>query len=170
MLTHESCAGADRSPPRPTAPWSSAPKPDDQRSASRLALEIPVAFRNGSGQHCAARLRNLSPGGLQVGCTVVTAAMIDSTGGKLHADNQPILHATVVLPLATGPETLSVGVRLLYCTRGPESTNCVMGFQFLDLRPKARRLIDAFFAEQYAPRYFDDPSPLEIQAGDWRAA
>lgn len=137
-------------------PWPQAATLDEQRGYPRVALEIPVAFRNGSGQHCAARLRNLSPEGLQVACNIVTAQMIYPAGGKLQPDNQPILQATAVLPLADGPETLSLGVRLLYCSTTAESPNCIMGFQFLDLRPKARRIIDAFFAEQFRQFYFDE--------------
>ncbi len=129
--------------------WQGSNALDELRNYPRVSIEIPVAFRNSSGQHCAARLCNLSPEGLQVRCNLVTAQMIYPSGGKLSPDNQPILHATAVLPLARGgQETLSAGVRLLYFTVDDVHPNCILGLQFLSLRPKARRIIDSFFAEQ----------------------
>jgi hypothetical protein len=136
-------------------PWQPGSALEEQRGYPRITLEIPVAFRNSSGQHCAASLRNLSPDGLQVRCNIVTAQMI-YPGGKLQADNAPILQATAVLPLAGGPETLSVGVRLLYFTTADENPNCILGFQFLNLRPKARRIIETFFVEQLRDFYHDE--------------
>ena len=141
--------------------WQPMPVMDgDQRVYPRIALEIPVAFRNGLGQHCAARLRNLAPDGLQVQCNVVTAQIIHPLGGKIQAMNQSILHATAVLPLMSGPETLSVGVRLVYSATVNEESRCVLGFQFLELRPIPRRLIDAYFAEQIKHLYPDADSDV----------
>ncbi len=129
--------------------WQRSPALDELRHYPRVAIEIPVAFRNSSGQHCAARLCNLSPEGLQVRCNLVTAQMIYPRGGKLPREKQPILQATAVLPLAGGgQETLSAGVRLLYFTVDEVHPTCILGLQFLSLRPKARRIIDTFFAEQ----------------------
>ncbi|MEN9727120.1 MAG: hypothetical protein RL434_1486, partial [Pseudomonadota bacterium] len=68
-------------------------------------------------------------------------------GGRLVEGNHPLLQVTMVLPLAEGQQTLSACARLLHvATTAPAS--CLMGFQFLELRPKARRQIDAFYAEQ----------------------
>ena len=92
--------------------WESSQANSEAREYPRIALEIPVAFRNGAGQHCAARLRNLSADGLQVRCNIATAFVIHPRGEKLQPDTQPLLHATAVLPLASGTETLSIGVRL----------------------------------------------------------
>jgi len=131
------------------AGWQSAMNSGEQRGAPRVDLIVPVAFRNGVGQHCAARLSNLSVDGLQVRCNVATAQTIHPRGGRLGPDNQPLLHATAVLPLADGPQTLSIGVRLIYCRPDDRGPDCVLGFRFLELRPRARRLIEAFFTEQF---------------------
>ena len=127
--------------------WESLQATSEAREYPRIALEIPVAFRNSAGQHCAARLRNISADGLQVHCTMATARVIHPRGGRLQPDTQPLLHATAVLPLASGAETLSIGVRLVYSAAFDEDPCCVLGFQFLSLRPKARRLVEAFVTE-----------------------
>lgn len=125
----------------------SALRPIDQRAWPRVTGDFPVALRNGLGQHCAATLRNLSPDGMQVHCSLATARVIHPGSGNPLAGDQPLLHATVVLPLCDGPQTLSAGVRLLHL-EAVDSHHCILGFRFLDLRPRARRLIDAFYAEQ----------------------
>jgi hypothetical protein len=128
---------------------------EDQRAYPRIRGDFPVAFRNSHGQHCAATLRNLSPEGLQILCNMATAQIIHPSGGRLMEENHPLLQATMVLPLADGQQTLSACVRLLHvATIAP--AGCLMGFQFLELRPKARRQIDAFYAEQL--RYLAGPS------------
>lgn len=127
--------------------WESLQATSEAREYPRIALEIPVAFRNSAGQHCAAQLRNLSADGLQVRCNMATALVIHPRGGRLQPDTQPLLHATAVLPLASGVETLSIGVRLVYSAAFDEEPRCVLGFQFLSLRPKARRLVEAFVTE-----------------------
>lgn len=128
---------------------------EDQRTYPRIPGVFPVAFRNSQGQHCAASLRNLSPEGLQIACNMATAQIIHPAGGRLTGDNHPLLQATMVLPLAEGHQTLSACVRLLHVAT-TATASCLMGFQFLELRPKARRLIDAFYAEQL--RYLAGPS------------
>ena len=120
---------------------------NEQRAWPRIRGEFPVALRNGLGQHCAATLQNISPDGLQVRCTVQTARIIHPQFGPLMPGDQPLLQATVVLPLEEGPQTLSAGVRLLHLA-AVESPFCILGFRFLELRPRARRIIDAFYAEQ----------------------
>ena len=42
--------------------WQLVEKLDEQRNYPRFKLDIRVAFRNSSGQHCAARLLNIAPG------------------------------------------------------------------------------------------------------------
>ncbi|MBM4226294.1 MAG: PilZ domain-containing protein [Gammaproteobacteria bacterium] len=139
-----------------TGAWF-APQNDfeDQRAYPRILGDFPVAFRNGQGQHCAATLRNLSPEGLQIACNMATAQIIHPAGGRLKGDNQPLLQATMVLPLAEGHQTLSACVRLLHVAT-TAAASCLMGFQFLELRPKARRQIDAFYAERL--RYLAGPA------------
>jgi hypothetical protein len=121
---------------------------DEQRQHARIDLEIPVAFRNAQGQHCAARLCNVSAEGLQVRCNVSTAQIIHPTGGRIGGANQPILQATLALPLGAGHETLSLGVRLQYLTVVDDDPRCVLGFSFLNLRPKARRIVEHFFQDR----------------------
>ncbi|MCC7122839.1 MAG: PilZ domain-containing protein [Gammaproteobacteria bacterium] len=125
--------------------WQLVRRIDEQRQHPRVELEIPVAFRNAHGQHCAARLCNLSADGLQVRCNVATAQIMHPLGGRIGGDSQPILQATLALPLGAGHETLSLGVRLQYLTVVDEEPRCMLGFSFLNLRPKARRIVEAFF-------------------------
>jgi len=125
--------------------WQLVRRIDEQRQHPRVELEIPVAFRNAQGQHCAARLCNLSAEGLQVRCNVSTAQIIHPLGGRIDGDKQPILQATLAVPMGAGCETLSLGVRLQYLKVVDEDPRCVLGFSFLNLRPKARRIVEAFF-------------------------
>ena len=129
-----------------TVTWQLVRRIDEQRQHPRVDIEIPVAFRNAQGQHCAARLCNMSADGLQVRCNVATAQIIHPVGGRIGGDNQPILQATLALPMGAGQETLSVGVRLQYLTVVDEDPRCVLGFSFLNLRPKARRIVETFFS------------------------
>lgn len=120
---------------------------EDQRAYPRISGEIRVAFRNAHGQHCAATLRDLSPEGLQITCNTATAQIIHTTGGRIGGNNQPLVQVTMVLPLSEGQQTLSACARLQHAAT-LRAAWCLMGFQFLELRPKARRLIDVFYAEQ----------------------
>lgn len=134
------CASVDN------ATWGLARRAAEQRQYPRIELEIPVAFRNAQGQHCAARLCNLSADGLQVRCNVSTAQIIHPVGGRIGAENRPILQATLAVPVGVGHETLSLGVRLQYLIVVDDEPRCVLGFSFLNLRPKARRVVDAFLS------------------------
>jgi len=131
--------------PTDTVTWQLMRRIDEQRQHPRIDIEIPVAFRNAQGQHCAARLCNISADGLQVRCNVATAQIIHPLGGRIGGDNQPILQATLAVPMGAGHETLSLGVRLQYLTVLEDDPRCVLGFSFLDLRPKASRIVEAFF-------------------------
>ena len=133
--------------------WHLVNRLEEQRQHPRVVLDIPVAFRNAQGQHCAAKLCNISPDGLQVRCNVVTAQVIHPAGGRLTDCNQPILQATLAVPVGEGFETLSLGVRLQYLTVGVDEPRCVLGFSFLNLRPKARRIVEGFFAERLSGYY-----------------
>ncbi len=143
------------SPGEPVS-WHLVEQFGEQRQHPRFALEIPVAFRNAQGQHCAAKLCNISPEGLQVRCNVVTAQIIHPVGGRLSDANQPILQATLAVPVGNGFETLSLGVRLQYLTILADEPRCVLGFSFLNLRPKARRIVEGFFGERLAQGYAGD--------------
>lgn len=149
LLRPDTCASeAGETSQLPSARWQVAGTLDEQRAYPRISLHVPVAFRNGAGEHCAARLCNLSPDGMQVRCNATSAQIIHPQLGRLQPGNLPILQATAVLPMVAGQETLTVGVRLLYLTQAPEPPACILGFQFLALRPKARRIVDTFFEEQ----------------------
>lgn len=137
--------------------WQLVDQFGEQRQHPRLALEIPVAFRNAQGQHCAAKLCNISPDGLQVRCNVVTAQIVHPVGGRIGEANKPILQATLAVPVGSGFETLSLGVRLQYLTILADEPRCVLGFSFLNLRPKARRIVEGFFGEQLRQDYAGEP-------------
>ncbi len=136
--------------------WHLVNQLEEQRLHPRVVLDIPVAFRNAQGQHCAAKLCNISSDGLQVHCNVVTAQIIHPAGGRLADCNQPILQATLAVPVGTGFEPLSLGVRLQYLTVGAGEARCVLGFSFLNLRPKARRIVAGFLAGRLSEFYSHD--------------
>jgi len=131
-----------------TVTWQLVNHFGEQRQHPRVQLEIPVAFRNAQGQHCAARLCNISADGLQVRCNVSTAQIIHPTGGRIGGDNQPILQATLAVPMGADCQTLSLGVRLQYLKIVDDDPRCVLGFSFLNLRPKARRIVEGFFGDR----------------------
>lgn len=137
--------------PSDNVTWQLVNRFDEQRQHPRVDLAIPVAFRNAQGQHCAARLCNISADGLQVRCNVSTAQIIHPVGGRIGGDNQPILQATLAVPMGAGHETLSLGVRLQYLTIVDSEPRCVLGFSFLNLRPKARRIVETFFGDRLGP-------------------
>jgi hypothetical protein len=140
--------------------WKLVEKLDEQRRYPRLALDIPVAFRNASGQHCAAKLVNVGPGGIQIRCNTATAQILHPNGGKISPDNSSIVQIAIAIPLSTGAVTLSAGGSLTYLTTVPDDPRCVMGINFLDLRPKAQHIVDQFFDEKLY-EHFDGGEVLE---------
>lgn len=126
--------------------WTPRHEDEEQRAYPRLPSDYPVALRNSLGQHCAATLRNISPLGLQLACSPVTARIVHARASTTEV-GPILLQATVVLTLEDGAHTFSAGVRLVHEAFSAE-WGCVMGFQFLELRPRARRLVDAFYAER----------------------
>ena len=141
--------------------WQLVEKPDEQRKFPRIDLDIPVAFRNGGGQHCAARLLNIAPDGIQVRCNVATAQILHPGGGKICSNNAPMIQTAIPIPLGDRTETLSVCAKLAYMVTVQEEPRCVVGLQFLDPRPKAQRVIEQFFASKLSEYYaVDDYSPV----------
>jgi hypothetical protein len=136
--------------------WQLVEKLDEQRRYPRVDMDIPVSFRNSSGQHCAAKLLNIAPDGIQIRCNAATAQMLHPGGGKICPSNGPIVQTAIGIPLASGAATLSVCSRLTYLTTVPEEPRCVIGLQFLDLRPQAQRIIDQFFADKLSEFYSTD--------------
>lgn len=128
--------------------WQFAGRLDEHRQFPRFVLEIPVTFRNALGEHCAAMLSNFSPEGLQVRCDVDTARMIHPAGERIEPGRQPILQASLTVPVAGVAEDLSLGVRLVHIGMLAEEPRCALGFSFLALRPKARRIVLGFFGER----------------------
>jgi hypothetical protein len=128
--------------------WQFAGRLDEHRQHPRLALEIPVTFRNALGEHCAAMLSNVSPEGLQVRCDPATARLIHPAGARLEPGRQPILQARLTVPVAGVDEDLSLGVRLVHIGMLPDEPRCALGFSFLALRPRARRIVIGFFGER----------------------
>jgi hypothetical protein len=133
--------------------WQLVEKLDEQRDYPRIALDAQVAFRNNSGQHCAARLLNIAPDGIQVRCNVVTAQILHPGGGKICPSNAPMVQTAIPIPIEGRTETLSVCSRLAYLTTVPEEPRCVIGLQFLDPRPTAQRIIDQYFAHKLREFY-----------------
>lgn len=142
--------------------WKLVDKLDEQRRYPRLALNIPVAFRNAAGQHCAAKLVNVAPDGIQIRCNTATAQILHPNGGKISPDNASIVQIAVALPLSSGTATLSACGRLTYLTTVPDDPRCVMGINFLDLRPTAQHIIDQFFDEKLYEHFDGGECPESI--------
>ena len=144
--------------------WQLVEKLDEQRNYPRFKLDIRVAFRNSSGQHCAARLLNIAPDGIQVRCNVAATQLLHPGGGKICPTNAPILQTAIAIPINERTETLSVCSRLTYLTTVPEEPCCIIGLQFLELRPTAQRIIDEYFAHRLLEYYaVDDNSAVSAQ-------
>lgn len=140
-------AAVRRSPA--ASPWESrACTANDQRRAMRHELSLPVTFRNSGGQQAAAWVQNATSEGFQIRCNPATAQAIHPLAGRLNDENRPVLQASFILSSSAEPQVLSVGVQLLYRTPHAEEPRCLLGFRFLSLRPKARRLLARFFSDE----------------------
>jgi len=128
--------------------WDLAARLNEHRQYPRFALEIPVTFRNALGEHCAATLSNFSPEGLQVRCGAATVRIIHPEGERLVPGRQPILQASLTVPVAGVAEELTLGVRLVHLGMLADEPGCVLGFSFLSLRPRARRIVLGFVGER----------------------
>ncbi len=145
--------------------WQLVERLDEHRGHPRLDMGCDVGFRNAAGQHCVARLLNISPDGMQIRCNVATAQVLHPAGGKICPTHAPIVQTEVALALPRGEITLSVCARLTYLTTVPEEPRCVMGLQFLEPRPTAQRILDEFFAN-HLQAFYDagDEMPLSATA------
>ena len=145
--------------------WQLVDRLDEHRGHPRLDMECDVGFRNASGQHCLAKLLNISPDGLQIRCNVATAQVMHPAGGKICATHAPIVQIEVALSLPRGEVVLSACARLTYLTTMPEEPRCVMGLRFLELRPTAQRILEELFASQMQAFYdAGDELPLSATA------
>ena len=133
--------------------WQLVEKLDEKRGYPRIAIGNEVTFRNAGGQHCVAQLLNLSPDGIQIRCNVATAQVLHPAGGRICPGNAPMVQADVTVPLPDGDAPVSICAELMYLTTLPEEPRCVIGLRFLELRPKAARIIDAFFAAELETIY-----------------
>jgi hypothetical protein len=131
----------------PTVPTTN-PDARDQRRRARQPLSLPVTFRSDLGQHAAAWMQNATSDGFQIHCNVATAQVICPLTGRLNGEDGPVLQASFTLVLPEGPQVLSLGVQLLYRSTRREAPCCVLGFRFLALRPKAQRVLAAFFGDE----------------------
>lgn len=131
----------------PTVPTTN-PDARDQRRRARQPLSLPVTFRSDLGQHAAAWMQNATSDGFQIHCNVATAQVICPLTGRLNSEDGPVLQASFTLVLPEGPQVLSLGVQLLYRSTRREAPCCVLGFRFLALRPKAQRVLAAFFGDE----------------------
>lgn len=121
---------------------------DEHRGHPRLDMDCEVGFRNAAGQHCVAKLLNISRDGMQIRCNVATAQVLHPSGGKICPGHAPIVQTEAALLLPRGESTLSICAQLTYLTTLPEEPRCVMGLRFLEPRPTAQRVLDEFFAAQ----------------------
>ena len=79
---------------------------------------------------------------------LATARMIHPPGERLEPGRQPILQASLTVPVAGVDEHLSLGVRLVHVGTLASAPRCTLGFSFLALRPRARRIVIGFFGER----------------------
>ncbi len=126
--------------------WQLVDRLDEHRGHPRLGMDCEVGFRNAAGQHCVAKLLNISPDGMQIRCNVATAQVLHPTGGKICPGHAPIVQTEATLLLPRGESVLSICAQLTYLTTLPEEPRCVMGLRFLEPRPTAQRVLDEFFA------------------------
>ena len=143
--------------------WQLVERLDEHRAHPRLDMGCDVGFRNATGQHCVAKLLNISPDGLQIRCNVATAQVLHPAGGKICPAHAPIVQTEVALSLPRGEIVLSVCARLTYLTTVPEEPRCVMGLRFLEPRPTAQRVLDEFFAA-HIQAFFDAEGELPRSA------
>ena len=126
---------------------------DGRRNMPRAALSGTVVFRNGSGQVCRGRLVNLSAQGMQVRCHVAAAQTLHPVGGRIQPGTGPLAQAKLDVPslvdgaASTQTNTLNLGVRLLYLASTDIEPRCILGFEILNPRPRARRQLEALMAE-----------------------
>lgn len=137
--THHAAAGSNIA-------WQLVERLDEHRGHPRLEMDCDVGFRNAAGQHCVAKLLNLSPDGMQIRCNVATALVLHPTGGRICPTHAPIVQTEAALQLPRGRCVLSVCAQLTYFTSMPEEPRCVLGLRFLEPRPTAQRVLDEFFA------------------------
>jgi hypothetical protein len=149
-LTNEAATGMS---------WTLAKKIDEQRAYPRLELHIPIAFRNADGQRCKGEVADISPDGVQVRCNLAGAQILHPAGGRICPSNAPIVQLAMDLPLQTAQKRLVVGGQLIYASTRETEPRCVIGLQFLELRPMAQKLLDQFFGEQMHA-YFDEERQL----------
>ena len=116
-------------------------RPSERRRAPRADYETTVKFRNAIGQHCAARLINISQTGMQVRCNCANAQALHTTGGRICDHNTSLVQIELPLAFDDRPSVLSVGARLAYLSTAPQEPRCILGLEFLDLRPTAERTI-----------------------------
>jgi hypothetical protein len=143
--------------------WQLVERLDEHRGHPRLDMDCNVGFRNASGQHCVAKLLNMSPDGMQIRCNVGTAQVLHPAGGKICPQHAPIVQTEVALVLPRGQSMLSICAQLTYLTTLPEEPRCVMGLRFLEPRPTAQRVLDEFFAARMAS-FFDTGDELALSA------
>jgi hypothetical protein len=145
--------------------WQLVERLDEHREHPRLDMNCDVGFRNAAGQHCVAKLLNMSPDGLQIRCNVATAQVLHPAGGKICPAHASIVQTEVALSLPRGESMLSVCARLTYLTTLPEEPRCLMGLRFLEPRPTAQRVLEEFFTAQRQAFYdAGDTAPLSAPA------
>jgi hypothetical protein len=118
----------------------------EQRRFRRRLLARPVTLRNALGEACPAVLVDVSPTGLRVRCDAATARRMQPAAARPEPGRGPMLQATLELPVDGIPARLSLGVRLVHCLQRPDPGGCELGFDYLALRPRARRIVAEFFA------------------------
>jgi len=141
---------AQRHPAQPDTDiaWQLVEQLDEQRGHPRVPMHCSVEFRNASGQHCVAKLLNISPDGIQIRCNIATAQVLHPGGGRICPTNAPIVQTEIALSLPRGEAGLSICSRLTYLTTVSQEPKCVMGLRFLEPRPKAAGILAAFFAAE----------------------
>jgi hypothetical protein len=143
-MVYASATGATMTQDGARMPWPASQR-GEHRQFRRLPLALPVTLRDAQGELCAARLVDLSPTGLRLDCDEATARRLLPAGGVPEPGREPILQVLLELPNAGRLERLSLGVRLVHATLRP--AHCLLGFSYLSLRPRARRIVAEFFGE-----------------------
>ena len=140
-------------------PLSLVKEAEEQRAHPRLELNSSATFRNAAGHRCKGQVVNISPDGLQVRCNSAAGQLLHPKGGRICPNNAPIVQIEMHLQIAATSKRLVVGAQLIYVATCESEPNCILGFQFLELRPTARKLVDSYFQDCLS-EYFDDQAQV----------
>ncbi len=125
--------------------WQEIEKLDEQRRYPRVPLNIKSAFVTDTGRTFSVEVINISPDGLQVGCSAEGVRLICPQIRELKA---PCVNAAISLPVGNGSKTLAVRCQMLYVKMVDTELGFIAGMRFVQPGLQSKRILIAFFADQ----------------------